>query len=278
VIVKNRPVAVVQFPGVNCEFETARALRRLGLRAEIIRWNRTGDLVDRYAGFVLPGGFSYQDRVRGGAIASREPVMGEIAEAAARGTPILGICNGAQILVEAGLVPGTEAGRVEAALGPNRMPGRTGYHCDWVSLVHAAGPSFLSRELREGENLPLPVAHAEGRFLSEDPDLFERLRAAGQIPLFYAAPEGGAAAEYPFCPNGSALGAAAICNPAGNVVAMMPHPERAAWLHQVPAHLPSSWAGEKEGLPEKGAEALFAPGPGLVVLAAFAAAAREDPS
>ncbi|MBN1826157.1 MAG: phosphoribosylformylglycinamidine synthase I [Candidatus Eisenbacteria bacterium] len=268
-------VAVVQFPGVNCEFETARALRGLNVDAEILRWNRTEDLTDRYAGFVLPGGFSYQDRVRGGVIASREPVLERLAGAAARGLPILGICNGAQILVEAGLVPGTNVDRIEAALAPNRMPGRTGYHCDWIFLTHAGGRSFLSRELKEGETIPLPIAHGEGRFVSEDADFFGRLRAAGQIPLLYATPEGEPTGEFPFCPNGSAVGAAAVCNPAGNVVAMMPHPERAAWLHQVPSHLPSVWVGEKEDLPARGPEALFTPGPGLRVLAAFAAAARE---
>ena len=264
--------AVIQFPGVNCEFETARALREAGLDAEIAPWNKTDDLLDRYGGFVLPGGFSYQDRVRGGVIASREPVMDVMAEAASRGMPILGICNGAQILVESGLVPGMTPGAVETALAPNRMPHRTGYHCAWVHVVHGGRSSFLARTLGEGEAIPLPVAHGEGRFVSRDPDLFPSLLEAGQVVLRYATPDGEPEEEFPFCPNGSTLAAAAISNREGNVVAMMPHPERALHLHHVPDDLPGSW-GEKK-CAAAGPDDLFAPGPGRAVIDAFAAAVK----
>lgn len=265
-------MAVIQFPGVNCEFETARALREAGLEAEIAPWNRTDDLLERYGGFVLPGGFSYQDRVRGGVIASREPVMEVMGEAAARGMPVLGICNGAQILVESGLVPGVRGGAVEAALAPNRMPRRTGYHCAWVRVRHQGTASFLSRVLGEGETIPLPVAHGEGRFVSRDAGLFPALLEAGQVVLRYAGPDGEPSEEFPDCPNGSTLAAAAISNRAGNVVAMMPHPERALHVHHVPDHLTGPW-GERK-CAAAGPEDLFAPGPGRAVLDAFAAAVR----
>lgn len=268
-------VAVVRLPGVNCESETVRALRHIGTDAEVVRWNLTENLIDHYAGFVLPGGFSYQDRVRGGVIASREPVMEKLAEAAAMGRPILGICNGAQVLVESGLVPGIDVERVEAALAPNRMPGRTGYHCDWISVSHTGGRSFLSSTLKSGDVIPLPVAHGEGRFVSRDPGFFDRLLENGQIPLRYCEPDGRINGDFPHCPNGSLLAAAAVTNRRGNVVAMMPHPERALYLHHVPMHYPSQWAAERETVQTKGADSLFLPGPGAPILKAFAKAVME---
>lgn len=268
-------VAVIRFPGVNCEFESARVLRELGLEADIVGWNEPIDLAARYGGFLLPGGFAYQDRVRAGAIASREPVLAALAEAAAAGAPILGICNGAQILVEAGLVPGLREGKIEAALAPNRMPHRTGYHCAWVHVVCRGGRSFLSRAEGIAERpFPIPIAHAEGRFVSREPALFDQLLQEGMIPLRYVSPSGEPTALHPHCPNGSTLGAAALSNREGNVVAMMPHPERAFYLYQVPDTLPCEW-GEKKARLAAGVGSLFDPGPGRAVLAAFADAVRE---
>ena len=266
---------MIRFPGVNCEFESARFLRDLGVEAEIVGWNEPAPVWRRFGGFLLPGGFSYQDRVRSGVIASREPVIDSLAGAAGEGAPILGICNGAQILVEAGLVPGTDGGGVEVALAPNRMPGRTGYHCDWVHLVHGGGQSFLARRLGEGETIPLPVAHGEGRFISNETGLFDDLLERGQIPLRYATPGGEPTESFPHCPNGSTAAAAALSNREGNVVAMMPHPERAAWLHQVPDHIAGQWGAEKSRLIESEASDLFLPGPGRKILEAFCLAARE---
>ena len=115
-------VAVVQLPGVNCESETMRALARVGLEPEIFRWTRPAAELKRFDAYVLPGGFSYQDRVRAGALAAKDPLIESLEDAAGRGKPVLGICNGAQVLVEAGLVPGGES--VEVALARNRMPDR----------------------------------------------------------------------------------------------------------------------------------------------------------
>ncbi len=267
-------VAVIQFPGVNCEFETARAIRGLGLRAEVVRWNLVDGLLDRFAGFILPGGFSYQDRVRAGAIASREPIVDLIARAGKEKRPILGICNGAQILVEAGLIPGNR-NEVEVALAPNRSDHRIGYYCNWIRVRVEPGPSFLSRWLDEREILPLPIAHAEGRFVSAHDGLMDGLLRSGQIPLRYVDGNGEPVDEPPYCPNGSVHGAAALSNDAGNVVAMMPHPERASYLHQLPDLLAGCWGDRKTALRTGEPGELFEAGPGARVLTAFCNAVKE---
>src|SRR6185295_15696812 len=123
-------VAVMQFPGVNCESESMRALTRVGLAPEVFRWTRPAGELRDFDAFVLPGGFSYQDRVRAGALAAKDPLLDALIEESERGKPVLGICNGAQILVEAGLVPDRE--RVELALARNRMAGRAGYYARWI--------------------------------------------------------------------------------------------------------------------------------------------------
>ncbi|NNE07440.1 MAG: phosphoribosylformylglycinamidine synthase I [Gemmatimonadetes bacterium] len=260
-------IGVIQFPGVNCEVETARSIRGLGYRAEVVRWNRSEGLLDRYAGFILPGGFSYQDRVRAGVIAAREPIVETLSEAAERGMPILGICNGAQILVEAGLVPG-KTNRVEAALAPNLNGVRTGYSCQWVWLRADGSNTFLANTLADGAVIPIPMAHAEGRFVSSDPARFDEFSKRGQIPLRYCEADGTIATEWPSLPNGALQAAAAVSNPAGNVVAMMPHPERAAYLHQVPDWVPV-WGSRKRSLAAGDPTGLFEAGPGAKILEAF---------
>jgi phosphoribosylformylglycinamidine synthase I len=239
-------ICVVQFPGVNCEYETARAAERAGMRAEVLRWNRPLKEFECFDGFILPGGFSYQDRVRAGAIAATDEVMGVIADQAAAGKPVLGICNGAQVLVEAGLVPGLEEGRVEMALAPNAGMGRGGYYCNWVYLRVACPPArcAVTRDLRAGEVLPVPVAHGEGRFTSSLEGLFDSLEAGEQVAFTYCDEAGGPARGFPDDPNGSERLSAAVTNAAGNVVAMMPHPERCSWLRQVPVEIRGAW-GER---------------------------------
>ena len=242
----NPKVAVIQFPGVNCEYETVRALRVSGLEAEIFRWNLDLSRLSSFDAFVLPGGFSYQDRVRAGAIAAKDSIMEEISTQAGKGKPVLGICNGAQVLVESGLVPGFSEGRVEMALGPNRTEGRSGYLCEWI-YVKAAQPSksAFTCGIEEGEIIPLPIAHAEGRFLTGSPQVVETLRQERLLRLLYCDEVGNEREEYPWNPNGSMLSAAAICSRGGNVMAMMPHPERASWLKQVPDWIHGKWGAEK---------------------------------
>ncbi len=248
-------IAVIQFPGVNCEYETARALDAAGARAEVVRFNLPPDDIRRYDGFVLPGGFAYEDRVRAGAIAAKDAVVEVLAEEAAKGKPMLGICNGAQVLVEAGVVPGREPGRVEMALAPNRHPYHRGFLNRWVFCRHE----------RTGEVLPLPIAHAEGRFACADEEALAALDADGLIYLRYVDEAGGAAGEE-YNPNGSALDAAAIRSYSAAATAMMPHPERASWLYQLPNYLPGPWGLRRRRAAGKG---LMAPGPGRTILEEF---------
>jgi phosphoribosylformylglycinamidine synthase I len=259
-------ICIVQFPGVNCEYETARAAEKAGMRAAILRWNEPLGAFGGFDGFVLPGGFSYQDRVRAGAIAAADEVSGVIAEQAGMGKPVLGLCNGAQVLVEAGLVPGLEKHRVEMALAPNMGMGRDGYYCNWVYLRVACAPArtAVTYDLEPGEILPVPVAHGEGRFTSSIAGLFDSLEAGGQIAFKYCGPAGSPAACFPENPNGSERMAAAISNPAGNVVAMMPHPERSTWLRQVPCETAGRW-GERRKACHSSPRAMESDGPGAGV-------------
>jgi phosphoribosylformylglycinamidine synthase I len=256
-------ICVIQFPGANCEYETARALRAAGLGADILRWNRTDRDLGLYRGYVLPGGFSYEDRVRAGAVAATEDIMAEIMQEAAQGKPVIGICNGAQVLVECGLVPGSPGGRIDLALAPNRGMGREGYYSDWVFVEAPPVPARCAAtcDLEPGEVLPLPVAHAQGRFTSDYPGLFEKLEAEGRIVFKYCRADGSAPTGFPEDPNGSEKHAAAVSNSEGNVVAMMPHPERAAWLHQVPASLGSPWSRTRSEV--RAWKDMEGPGPGL---------------
>lgn len=263
-------IAVIHFPGSNCEYETARCLSDAGLEGYVRRWNTPASELESCDAFVLPGGFSFQDRIRAGAVAAKERVTDSVFEAACAGKPVLGICNGAQILVECGLVPGWECGRVEAALASNHIEGRTGYLSAWINVV--PGPS-ASRSpwlgLASSAAIPLPIAHAEGRFMfSPDVDR-ARLDESLATGLVYADSSGAEATGYPDNPNGSFGALAGLLNPAGNVLAMMPHPERAFNLWQVPPALPGPWGDARRAA---GREELRGnPGPGRVFFESLAA-------
>jgi len=253
-------VAVVQLPGVNCEDESARLLEVAGADAEIFRWTRPSLELAAFDGYLVPGGFSYQDRVRAGAVAAKDPLLDVLLEESGHGKPVLGICNGCQVLVEAGLVPGLMPGRVEVALGANRQPGRQGYLARWIACeAHPQARTPFVEGLVG--TLPLPMAHAEGRFAHEDPEVFRKLAAAGYVALRYA-PLGGRADGNP---NGSLLDAAALTNGRGNVLALMPHPERAAQLRMVPEDLPHAW-GLRRRRAAGDAKALEGAGPGAFLL------------
>jgi phosphoribosylformylglycinamidine synthase len=255
-------VAVVQFPGVNCEAESVRALLRVGLEAEVFRWTRDAAELRAFQAYVLPGGFSYQDRVRAGALAAKDPLLEVLAGEAGHGKPVLGICNGAQVLVEAGLVPG--AGAVELALARNRMPDRTGYLARWVHCRVEASACVFTRHLAAGTLLPLPMAHGEGRFTSREAGRMTALAKAGQVPLRYATEKGTLARSYPDNPNGAESGAAAVCNAAGTVLAIMPHPERAVDAAALSRALGGPWGERRDvALDHGGSVALAAEGPGL---------------
>ncbi len=232
-------IAVVQFPGTNCEHETLVAAQSAGLSGEIFRWNRPAEELSDFDGYLIAGGFSYQDRLRAGAIASKEPVMDTLREEAELGKPIIGICNGFQILVEAGLLPGL--GGVNVALASNVMVSkgqivRRGFYCAWTTLRHDApskrcSGSFL---LGEGELVQMPLAHAEGNLVTADEKLMDRLNEENQVVFRYCNEHGEVDDEFPVNINGSLENIAGICNPEGNVLGMMPHPERSSFAFQLP--------------------------------------------
>jgi phosphoribosylformylglycinamidine synthase len=194
---------VIQFPGSCDERDALAACARLG-EARLV-WHEDIDLAGIDA-VVIPGGFSYGDYLRAGAIARFAPAMAAVAEFAAAGGPVLGICNGFQVLCEAGLLPG--------ALLPNAG---LRFVCRQVELVVADGRGVLAAELQPGERLSIPVKHAWGRYFAP-PTMLDELRARGQIALRYAPRHN---------PNGSLDDIAGITSEAGNVLGLMPHPEHA---------------------------------------------------
>jgi len=244
-------IAVLQFPGTNCEFETLVAVKTVGMDGEIFRWNRPAGELSGFDGFIIPGGFSYQDRLRAGAIAAKEPVLSALKEGASQGKPIIGICNGFQILVESGLLPGSTGGCaggksiVDMALAQNVMVSggkivRRGYYCDWVHLRHEA-PSRRSSgsfAIERGALLKIPIAHGEGNLVTATPGLINELSENEQVVFRYCDRNGRIINEFPYNVNGSTESIAAICNEPGNVLGMMPHPERAFFAWQLPAFDP----------------------------------------
>jgi phosphoribosylformylglycinamidine synthase len=245
-------IAVLQFPGTNCEYETLVAVKAVGMTGELFRWNRPEGELCGFDGFIIPGGFSYQDRVRAGAIASKEPVLAALKEEAAKGKPIIGICNGFQILVETGLLPGS--GNVDMALAQNVMVSkgdivRRGYYCDWVNLRHDApskrcSGSFL---IEMGALLKIPIAHGEGNLVTASPGLVKKLNDQEQVVFRYCDKNGRVINEFPVNVNGSTESIAAICNPEGNVLGMMPHPERAFFAWQLPSFDPRKQRPDEPG-------------------------------
>jgi phosphoribosylformylglycinamidine synthase len=263
-------VALIQFPGSNCEWETKRAAEAAGMDCEIFRWNRPAEGLVAYDGYLIGGGFSYQDRVRSGVIATKEPIVGTLFDQVTQeGKPVLGICNGAQVLVEAGLVPGLRPGEVEMALAPNRPNPRErlgAFICRWVYLKHTAGPGrcALTGDMPEGYVWPVPIAHGEGRFTTRQSDLLEQLQSNDQIVFQYCDAAGRIDMDPAVNPNGALAGIAGLCNPEGNVLAMMPHPERASFLRQIPYELKDAWSAQR--LAAWGnAAAMLQPGPGRLI-------------
>lgn len=195
-------IGVVVFPGSNCEHDVAEAVGALGGKAELV-WHGSQS-VDGFDGVVLPGGFAHGDYLRPGAIARFSPVMQAVAEFAKDGGPVVGICNGFQVLTEAGLLPG--------ALQKNRG---LKFLCAEVDLEVVTTDSVLTAGATAGEILRVPINHFEGNYTCDDATL-ARLREEDRIVL-----------RYVDNPNGSVGDIAGICNEGRNVVGLMPHPERA---------------------------------------------------
>ena len=211
-------VAVPVFPGTNSEEETYRLLRDVGLDAQIVHWSVARTL-PQYDAFVLPGGFAYEDRIRAGAIPAHDAMMDFIIDAAEAGKLVLGICNGAQILLEAGLVPGTGAVRRPTAAFTHNGP-EPHFICKHVHVRLTVDPSRspFTAGLEKDALIPAWAAHGQGR-LAATPQHLRELRDGAHVAFTY---EGGA-------PNGSALDCAGLLNKGGNVLAIMPHPERDGW-------------------------------------------------
>ena len=225
--------AILSFPGTNCENETVRAFKRNGMEADVVLWNDTsilnGTRTKEFDGYCIPGGFSFEDRGRSGIVAAQEPIMEVIKSEAEAGKVILGICNGAQILVEVGLIPGYQNHAVGMGLGWNEMIEKekvidTGFRNQWVYLKNVAKKGRSAFNDFE-EILPISLANGEGRFVIPE-ELLRQLEANDQIVFKYCNRLGEVDERYPTTPNGSKKAIAAICNLAGNVMAIMPHSER----------------------------------------------------
>jgi len=225
-------IAIMQFPGSNCERETALAVKRVGMEPVEFLWNEGREKLNALDGYIIVGGFSYEDRSRAGIIAALDPVMQEVKLQSEKGKPVLGICNGAQILVETGLVPGLENHKTAMVLAENKRMAHgkilgTGYYNSWVYLRlsdHYQRNAF-TKHLKPADILHVPVAHAEGRFVMT-PALLQEIEHQGLHVLQYCDAEGRIIDHFPVNPNGSLHNIAAISNKAGNVMALMPHPER----------------------------------------------------
>jgi phosphoribosylformylglycinamidine synthase I len=196
--------AVIVFPGSNCDRDMAEALRLVTGRAPAMVWHRMSDLPERLDLIAIPGGFSYGDYLRSGAMAAQSPVMRAVREAAETGVAILGVCNGFQVLTEAHLLPG--------ALMRNAG---ISFVCRDVPLKVENSQSAFTSRYAAGEEIVIPVAHHDGNYQA-DAETLDRLEGEGRVAFRYAGE----------C-NGSARDIAGILNEAGNILGMMPHPERA---------------------------------------------------
>lgn len=196
---------IVVFPGSNCDRDVHHVLNDvMGINAQYI-WH-TKESIDDYDALILPGGFSYGDRLRAGVIAAKSPIVEAIKKKAHEGLPILGICNGFQILVEAGLLPGALVKNVKLK-----------FSCKWLKMEVLNVNTPFTNMFKLNDEIQIPIAHGEGRFIIGD-DTLEELKQNNQIVFKYKDQN----------PNGSTEMIAAICSKEGNVMGLMPHPERAS--------------------------------------------------
>lgn len=209
-------IALVQFPGSNCDQDCIAAFDKVyGIKLNQT-WHQQGSLPAKVDGIILPGGFSYGDYLRGGALASHAKIMEDVKRLAKKGVPILGICNGFQMLTESHILPGT------------LLQNQSGLFVCKKTTLKVVGGSAFSKTIGEGKLLSIPVAHGEGRFYADD-NVLKELEDSGRIVLQYCDDKGAVLVESN--PNGSVMNIAGICNKEGNVLGMMPHPERAVFSY-----------------------------------------------
>lgn len=205
--------AVIVFPGSNCDRDVAVSLEAAMGRAPIMAWHGDSTLPDVDL-IVIPGGFSYGDYLRSGAMAANSPIMREVIARANRGTPVLGICNGFQVLTECGLLPGVLMRNASLK-----------FICRDVHLRVERADTVFTSQYTQGQVIRIPVAHHDGNYFT-DPDTHTALEDNGQVAFRYCAADGAITEEAN--PNGSLANIAGILNATGNVLGMMPHPERLA--------------------------------------------------
>ena len=196
--------AVVTFPGSNCDRDMAVALEKVAGTAPLRVWHGDAELPEGLDFVALPGGFSYGDYLRSGAMAARSPIMRAVVRAAERGVPVLGVCNGFQVLTETGLLPGALM----------RNAGQT-FVCRTVPLRVETSQSLFTSAYEAGQTIQVPVAHHDGNYFADEGTL-DRLEGDGRVAF-----------RYGDAVNGSRRQIAGVLNDAGNVLGMMPHPERA---------------------------------------------------
>jgi phosphoribosylformylglycinamidine synthase len=198
-------IGVLQFPGSNCDLDIVHAIGDVLKEDVKLVFFKNQEGIEELDGLVVPGGFSYGDHLRAGAIAAKMPVMERVKAMAKEGKPILGICNGFQILCDSGLLPG--------ALTKNTS---MKFICKWVELEVANDSSVFTNKYEKGDTIKMPIAHGEGRYYCDD-DTLKKLIDNDQIAF-----------RYKDNPNGSVYDIAGVCNEEGNVLGLMPHPERAS--------------------------------------------------